>query len=164
MDLLAHYRMMARYNRIANQRLYEACTRAGDEERRKERAGSFGSIHALLNHMLLGDRIWMDRFEGGGRETPRLNTILYDDFAELAEARHAEDERIVEYFYGLGEEFLLIRFPYVNNQGREYEDAAQVVAAHFFNHQTHHRGQVHVMLSQAGIQPPSLDLHRIISP
>ena len=83
MDTLDVFRMLARYNRIANERLYEQCANLDPVEYRRERRGSFGSIHALLNHILLGDRIWMSRFAGGGSTTPPLNSILYDTFAEL---------------------------------------------------------------------------------
>src|SRR3954470_24426166 len=105
MDSCAHFRTLARYNRIANERLYAACAQLSDEEYRKQRKGSFGSIHALLNHILLGDRIWLSRFEGGGATTPPLNTLLYDDFAALREARVKEDQRIESFFRGAEPEF-----------------------------------------------------------
>ena len=84
----------------------------------KQRKGSFGSIHALLNHILLGDRIWMSRFEGGGKTTPPLNTVLYEEFGPLREARVKEDERIEAFFAGAGPEFLTRGLQYVNSQGR----------------------------------------------
>jgi uncharacterized damage-inducible protein DinB len=164
MDLPSHFRMLARYNRIANERIFDGCARLDSAEYRKERHGSFGSIHGLLNHILLGDRIWMARFEGGGSVTPALNSILFDDFAELRSARAEQDARIEAFFGSLPEDFFRRSFRYINNQGREYVEEAPVAVSHFFNHQTHHRGQVHVMLSQTSVQPPSLDLHRIINP
>jgi uncharacterized damage-inducible protein DinB len=156
--------MLARYNRVANERLFEACFRLDTGEYRKQRKGSFGSIHALLNHILLGDRIWMARFQGDGRDTPPLNTVLEEDFAALRLARVQQDARIEAFFDRLPDGFLAKSFPYVNNQGRNYVEQAAVAVGHFFNHQTHHRGQVHVMLSQTPVPPPSLDLHRIINP
>ncbi len=164
MDLHAHFQMLARYNRIANERLHEKCSELSDSEYRMKRAGSFGSIHGLLNHMLLGDRIWMSRFEGGGHTTPALNTVLFADFTELRDARIAEDAQIESYFGNLPKGFAEQSFAYINNQGKSYVEAAPVAFSHFFNHQTHHRGQVHVMLSQTPVAPPSLDLHRIINP
>lgn len=164
MDPRAYFRMLARYNRVANERLYAACAQLNEQEYRKQRRGSFGGIHALLNHILLSDWIWMERFEGNASSTPALNTILFDDFGGLHMARIDEDARIESFFEGIGEEFLSRPIPYVNNQGREYIEQAPVAALHFFNHQTHHRGQIHVMLSQAGVDPPSLDLHRILNP
>ena len=164
MDLLRHFAMMARYNRLANERLYEACGRLSDEEYRRQRKGSFGSIHALLNHLLLGDRIWMARFEGGGQTTPPLNTVLYNEFAALREARVKEDERIESFCAGARPEFLSRPLEYVNSKGAQRCDDAAMAVAHFFNHQTHHRGQVHVMLAQTAVAAPSLDLHWLISP
>ena len=93
--------MLARYDRIANERLYERCSALSDSEYPMNRAGLFGSIHALLNHILLGDRIWMSRFEGGGQTTPPLNTIVYEDFPQLRDARVAEDARIEAFFGSL---------------------------------------------------------------
>jgi hypothetical protein len=89
--MLDAFRMLAHYNRIANERLYEACGRLEPVEFRRERKGSFGSIHGLLNHVLLGDRIWMSRFAGRGHTTPPLNSILFEDFSELRSARAAHD-------------------------------------------------------------------------
>ena len=162
MDYPNCFRLLARYNTVANQRLYEACAALDDVEYRKSRAGSLGSIHALLNHILLGDRIWMSRFEGGGSTTPPLHSILHDEFAALREARIAEDNRIERFF--AENEPLDRPLPYVNSKGVHYVDPLPVAAIHLFNHQTHHRGQVHVMLAQTPVAPPSLDLHRIINP
>ena len=164
MSLLAHFRMLARYNYIANERLYEACALLDDVEYRRQRKGSLGSIHGLLNHLLLGDTIWMARFEGGGETTPPLNTILFDEFAALRTARVEQDRRIEAFFASADERFLGRTLPYVNSRGVDYVDPAPVAVAHFFNHQTHHRGQVHVMLSQTPVASPSLDFHRIMNP
>jgi uncharacterized damage-inducible protein DinB len=163
-DFAIHFQMFARYNRIANERLYAACARLEDEEYRKQRRGSFGSIHGLLNHILLGDRRWMGLFENGQRETPPLNQILYDDFPSLRIARSREDGRIESFFSDADGAFWSRSFQYTNNQGKDYVETAQVACSHLFNHQTHHRGQVHIMLSQTSVAPPALDFHRIINP
>jgi uncharacterized damage-inducible protein DinB len=118
----------------------------------------------LLNHILLGDRRWLGLFQNGQRVTPPLNQILYDDFAGLREARVAEDARIEAFFDHLDGAFWTSSFAYTNNQGKDYVETAHVACTHLFNHQTHHRGQVHVMLSQTATKPPSLDLHRIVNP
>src|SRR5215467_2486056 len=120
MDLTAHFQMLARYNCVANERLYSACAQLDDNEYRKQRAGSFGSIHALLNHILLGDRRWLGLFQNGQRITPPLNQILYDDFASLRSARVSEDARIETFFDHLDAAFWARSFAYVNNQGKEY--------------------------------------------
>ncbi|MGH9654229.1 MAG: DinB family protein [Bryobacteraceae bacterium] len=156
--------MLARYNRIANETLYEKCAELDDTEYRRERCGSFGSIHALLNHILLGDRIWMSRFTGGGATTPPLNTVLFDSFGDLRSARVEQDVTIEVFFEQLTHDFLARSLHYVNSRGKECLEMPAVAVLHFFNHQTHHRGQVHVMLSQTAVKPPSLDLHRILNP
>jgi uncharacterized damage-inducible protein DinB len=96
--------------------------------------------------------------------TPPLNTVLFEDFPSLRLARIEEDARIEAFFESLGPDFFSRSLRYINNQGKPYIEEAPVAASHFFNHQTHHRGQVHVMLSQTDVPPPSLDLHRIINP
>ena len=164
MDLLTHFQTLARYNRLANERLFAKSAQLDEVECRKQRAGSFGSIHGLLNHILLGDRRWMGLFESGERETPPLNQILYDDFSGLRNAREREDARIELFFAGLDGAFWSRSFAYTNNQGKDYVETGHVACSHLFNHQTHHRGQVHVMLSQTAVAPPSLDLHRILNP
>jgi uncharacterized damage-inducible protein DinB len=164
MELLDSFRMLARYNREANARLYDHCGQLDLVEYRQERRGSFGSIHALLNHMLLGDRIWMSRFAGGGKTTPPLNSVLFDTFAELQPARVEQDEEIETFFSKTDDDFLRRPLRYTNSLGRDCTDSAPLAVLHFFNHQTHHRGQVHVMLSQTNVKPPALDLHRILNP
>ena len=94
MNLVTHFQMLARYNRIANERLFAKCAQLDDAEYRKKRAGSFGSIHGLLNHILLGDSKVDGLFESGERVTSPLNQILYDDFPSLQSARAREDARI----------------------------------------------------------------------
>jgi len=164
MNLVTHFQMLARYNRMANERLFAKCAQLDDAEFRRRRAGSFGSIHGLLNHILLGDRRWMGLFESGERVTPLLNQILYDDFSGLQSARAREDARIEAFFTGIDAAFWTQSFAYTNNQGKDYVETAHVACSHSFNHQTHHRGQVHVLLSQTPVPPPSLDLHRIVNP
>src|SRR5438552_8817958 len=156
--------MLARYNCIANERLFTKCAQLDDAEYRKKRAGSFGSIHGLLNHILLGDRRWLVLFDSGERLTPPLNQILYDDFSDLRSARKQEDSRIEAFFSHLDPTFWSRTFSYTNNQGRDYIETAHVACTHLFNHQTHHRAQVHVMLSQTSVRPPALDFHRIVNP
>src|ERR1700750_3328565 len=101
MDLANHFQMLARYNRIANERLFTKCAQLDDTEYRKQRAGSFGSIHALLNHILLGDRRWIGLFVRGERVEAPLGQILYDDFPGLRGAREQEDAGIELFFQGV---------------------------------------------------------------
>ena len=164
LDLLSHFRMLGRYNRLANERLYGACARLGNSERTKDHGAFFGSIHGTLNHILVGDRIWMTRFEGGEAPSTNLDAILYEDFEALREARIAEDARIEAYTASLKADSLARTVRYLNNEGREFQDPSAVLLAHFFNHQTHHRGQVTAMLSQTEVDYPVLDMHRVLIP
>lgn len=155
---------LARYNRLANERIYDACAHLDTEAYRATRPGSFGSIHKLLNHMLLGDRIWMSRFAGRGGTTPALDTILFEEFTSLRAARAEEDGSIESFFVSVDESFFAGSISYRNSRGADYVEPMPLPVLHFFNHQTHHRGQIHVMLADAGLQPPALDLHRILNP
>jgi uncharacterized damage-inducible protein DinB len=162
--MLDAFRIFARYNRVANERLYEQVGKMDVTEYRRERRGSFGSIHGLLNHILVGDRIWMSRFAGGGKTTPPLNTILFETFPEINSARAEEDVSIEAFFEKVDDGFLTRPLAYANSLGKDCVVEAGSAVLHFFNHQTHHRGQVHVMLSQTEVSPPALDMHRILNP
>jgi uncharacterized damage-inducible protein DinB len=161
-SLADHFGMLARYNGWANGRLYAAAAKLPDEDYRADRGAFFGSVHGTLNHILLGDRIWMHRFTGTGASYPRLDLILYDRFEDLRAAREAEDERIVSWAETLDDESVARSFTYrtVVDPAREVTQPLVSALAHFFNHQTHHRGQVHAMLTAIGGRPagPELDL------
>ena len=162
--LNSHFRLLGRYNRLANERLYAACAERSDAARREDRGAFFKSIHGTLNHVLVGDRIWMARFEGGPPPPARLDAILHDDFDALRAARIAEDARIETYVDTLDDARLAGTLAYVDVEGRAFEDPLAVLLPHFFNHQTHHRGQVTAMLAQTEGSYPELDMHRVLIP
>jgi len=151
--------MLAAYNEWANQRLYDAAAVLPDEDYRADRGAFFGSLHGTLNHILVGDRIWMHRFTGTGDAPQRLDAILHDDFRELRVARRAEDARIVAYIAGLGEADLdgLVRYRTLRDP-TQIEQPLVPLLLHFFNHQTHHRGQAHAILTRIKGDAPSFDL------
>ena len=160
---------LARYNRLASERLYAACDALSEAERRQDRSAFFASIHGTLNHILLGDRIWMTRFRGGSATSTGLDAILYENFAELRAARVEEDRAIEAFVTGLESGLETRRIAYLNNQGNRHEDPLGLLLLHLFNHQTHHRGQVHDMICQIAalrpdVSPPVLDLHRVLRP
>ncbi len=162
--LIVHFQLLARYNRLANARLYGACAGLSEAELKRPRPAFFTSIHGTLNHILLGDRIWLARFEGGTVPSTGLDAILYEGFAELRAARVAEDARIEAFAAGLGAGFLGGSIRYTNNEGRSFDDPVDLLLTHLFNHQTHHRGQVTDLLMQTDTKPPVLDLHRVLKP
>lgn len=163
-SLLTQFQMLGRYNRLANDVLYDACRAIPREELVRPQLAFFGSILGTLNHILVVDRIWMDRFTQTDREPPALDAVLYPDFDELRAARGEEDTRIEEFLDGLKIAFLSSRFRYKDHTGQFRQDGADLLVMHFFNHQTHHRGQVHDMLTHAGVKEISLDMHRLIHP
>jgi uncharacterized damage-inducible protein DinB len=149
---------MAHYNAWANRRLYDACGKLSDDAYRGQRPSFFGSIHRTLNHVLVADRIWLGRITGQSLPPMALDTELYADLPSLRAAREAEDRRIIELVEGYGEDGLTECIRYTNTRGEPFEDDLASILQHFFNHQTHHRGQVHDMLSATSVPPPPLDL------
>ena len=154
-----HYRMFAHYNAWANSRLYEAAARLSSEQYRADRGAFFKSVHGTLNHLLVTDRIWMQRFTGEGDAPTRLDAILFETFDELRAAREAEDRRILRFVAGLDDRRIegTIKYRRVSSP-EEFEQALAPALAHWFNHQTHHRGQVHALLTGLVGKAPELDL------
>ena len=155
----AHYRMFARYNAWANSRLYDAAAQLSHEQYRADRGAFFKSVHGTLNHLLVTDRIWMQRFTGEGDTPKRLDAILLESLDELRAAREAEDRRIVDFVDGLDDGRIggTIKYRRVSSP-EEFEQQLAAALAHWFNHQTHHRGQVHALLGGLLGQAPELDL------
>jgi uncharacterized damage-inducible protein DinB len=154
-----HFQMLAAYNAWANERLYDAAVKLPDADYRADRGAFFGSLHGTLNHLLLGDRIWMHRFTGEGEEPKQLDAILFDDFAELRAARRREDARIVAYIDSLSDAALAGTLRYRSTRSpAELEQELAPLLLHFFNHQTHHRGQAHCLLTGFAGEAPSFDL------
>jgi len=155
----ALFEMFAAYNAWVNERLYDAAARIADRDYRADRGAFFGSLHGTLNHLVLGDRIWMHRFTGTGEEPKELDAILYDDFKGLREARRAEDARIASYIDTLTEAALAGTIRYRSTRSpAEIEQRLAPLLLHFFNHQTHHRGQAHCLLTEIAGEAPSFDL------
>ena len=153
-----YFRTFARYNQWANKRLYDACAKLGPAEYFKPRQAFFGSIHGTLNHLLVGDRIWLSRIERIRHGIKSLDQTLYEDFESLRSARESEDGRIVALVDAFDDGDLLTTRSYKNTAGTPFETRLDWILAHLFNHETHHRAQVHDMLSQTPVAPPELDL------
>jgi len=159
MTLLDHFRMLGGYNAWANARLYEAAARLDGDQYRADRGAFFKSVHGTLNHLLATDRVWMQRFTGTGTAPDRLDAILFETLDELRPAREAEDRRIVDFVDALDDARLAgsIRYRRVTTP-EIFEQQLAPALAHWFNHQTHHRGQVHGLLTGLVGQAPELDL------
>jgi uncharacterized damage-inducible protein DinB len=157
----AYVQRMARYNRWQNENLYGVADTLSDDERRRERGAFFGSIQGTLSHLLWGDLMWMSRFAGtpkpavGIKESP----ALYADWAALKRERDAVDKAIIIWADELDPDWLAGDLTWFSGAvNRELKRPIPTLVMHFFNHQTHHRGQVHCLLTQAGGKPSDTDL------
>ncbi|MGD9916002.1 MAG: DinB family protein [Rhizobiaceae bacterium] len=155
-----HFQMFAAYNTWANARVYEAAAPLSQEQFNRDVGAFFGSLMATLNHILVADRIWLKRFTGEGEAPKTLDTILHPALPALLTARRAEDARIVKWIDGLTDAQLEGRFTYMTvTDIRTVSQRLAPALAHFFNHQTHHRGQAHMILTVLG--KPSLGLDMV---
>ena len=157
--------IMAAYNSEMNRRLFAAAQQLTDEERRADRGAFWHSIHGTLCHQLWGDRIWMALFAGWPRpDLPMKDSdSLHDRFEALADARVDADRRIEQWAGAISQEWLDAQSSwYSAAAGRELRKPNKLLVVHFFNHQTHHRGQVHAMLTAAGRQTGDTDLFLVV--
>ena len=154
-----HYVSFAGYNAWANRRLYEAAALLSDADYRADKGAFFKSMHGTLNHLLATDRIWMQRFTGTGTAPDRVDAILFETLDELRPARESEDRRITDFVDALDDIRLAgsIRYRRVSTP-EVFEQQLAPALAHWFNHQTHHRGQVHGLLTGLVGQAPELVL------
>ena len=155
-------RAMARYNRWQNRSLVRAAATLSDAERRADRGAFFGSIVATLNHVLWDDRVWLARLSGDadgaaaiGRRHPYTDTP--ERWSDYASERAALDERLIAWADGLADADLGERIEWLRGD-EPMAGSLGFYAVHLFNHQTHHRGQVHAMLTAAGAAPGPTDL------
>ena len=177
--LLDHYRWMARYNALFNERLYDACEQLDDHQRKHDCGAFFGSIHRTLNHLIVADQIWLKRLRQCGLENSfeslalsletldlpaghGLDTPVFDDWLALRNKRRRLDDAIGNWFAEIPTQFPDFAMRYSNSKGVLRQHPAWQALSHFFNHQTHHRGQVTTMLMQAGVDPGVTDLLALV--
>ena len=159
---LAYVRIMARYNRWQNQSIYGAADTLSEADRREHRGAFFRSIQGTLNHLLWGDKMWLSRFAGTPRPrrtSGKESVEECETWAELKTARAAFDETIITWAEGLDPAWLSGDLVWLSGlTGKEMKERKDLLVAHFFNHQTHHRGQVHCLLTQFGAKPDDTDI------
>lgn len=156
-----HVRLMARYNDWQNRSLYGAADTLDDAARRLQRGAFFGSIHGTLSHLLWGDHMWMSRFAGTPKPTGngRDAVTMFPDWEDLKRQRVAFDATISDWAQRLDPSWLYgVLTWYSGLAKRDVSKPAWMLATHMFNHQTHHRGQVHAMLTAAGAKPDDTDI------
>lgn len=155
----AHFRMMAAYNAWANRRLYGAAAGLSEVDYRTDLGVAFGSIHGTLNHIMVADLIWISRIRRGPNPPFALDHILHEDRAELDAARRALDADIIRLVESQTDATFAADLTY--RQVTKDAEVTQPLApamAHVFNHQTHHRGQAHALLTRIAGTAPALDL------
>jgi uncharacterized damage-inducible protein DinB len=169
MDLATQYQAFARYNSWMNRNLYNLAANLSDEERKREVGAFFGSIHGTLSHLLLTDRVQLGRFIGAGKTVSfdkdgqpiaikSLDQELYPGFESLRRERVATDALIEEWTEKISAEWLSSTMRYHSmSDGGDWDVPLWVAVTHFFNHQTHHRGQVTALLKQFGRDPGVTD-------
>jgi uncharacterized damage-inducible protein DinB len=163
-DLLVtpgYVRTMSAYNSEMNRRIYEAAARLSDAERKREQGAFWGSIHGTLSHLLWGDRMWMSRFDGWPPpEVPgKESATMIADFRALKAEREAADAKIEAWAARVDEAWLAEDQVWFSGAaGRELRMKRHFLMMHFFNHQTHHRGQAHTMITAANERTGDTDL------
>jgi uncharacterized damage-inducible protein DinB len=151
--------LMAEYNRWMNEKLYVACAKLSDEERKRDRGAFFKSIHRTLDHLLLGDRLWLSRFNGNAYEVKSIGVDLYADFVELRAARETMDRDILDWAAGVTAQWLNEPMTWTSGTyGFTQTQPRWVLVTQMYNHQTHHRGQITTLLSQQGVDIGPTDI------
>lgn len=166
-----HLQRMARYNRWMNVKLFTKMAKLSNDAIAEDRDAFFGSMLGTLNHIMVGDLLWLHRFATNNvcRDalahqltefpTPASNRdMLFNDFAELTEARERLDALILEFSETWTDELLAHPIHYRNTAREDQERPFEQLLQHFFNQQTHHRGQITHMLFHAGVDPGPTDL------
>lgn len=154
-----HLRRMARYNRWANQRLIEACAALHEADYLAEGKMFFGSIHGTLNHLLVANRLWLARILGEPSPKLKLDDRPFADLSALKHACAEQDRVMIDLTESYADDDLEHDIGYRTvTQPQDMTTPLHLCWLHLFNHQTHHRGQIHDQLMQTPAAPPSLDL------
>lgn len=154
-------RLMARYNTWQNRSLVSAADTLDEAARQQDRGAFFGSIAGTFSHLLWGDSMWMSRFDGFDKPGISIadSARFAPDWAGFKARRAALDARILDWARRVGDAWIAGETRWLSAAaGREIIKPTALLCVHFFNHQTHHRGQIHAMLTAAGATPDDTDL------
>ena len=170
MSIKAHFELMAEYNQSINQQFYQAAKQLSQQKLDQDMGAYDSSRSKASAQSLVGDIIWLKRFVNNpsnfsslkplqGVDTPSsLDQKLYDRFADMREARGEVDQIIRDLCKETKETDFIYSLSYNNSKGLPFEKNFGFLLQHFFNHQTHHRGQVSTLLFQQGIDVGVTDL------
>ena len=162
MTKISNFQLLANFNTWANEKIMTSCKKLTETEYKKDRRAFFSSIHGTLNHLLVVDRAYISRIEEKNHGIKSLDQILYEKLFQLKEARIKEDKRLVGLVNRLSEESIHKEITYKGFETGKTTYTINLILITLFNHQTHHRGQIHNMLSQTGIKPPPIDIPNFI--
>jgi uncharacterized damage-inducible protein DinB len=174
MGMRAHIALMASYNEWMNVKLYDAAARLPAQELHADKGAFFGSLFGTLNHIAVGDTIWLKRFAAHPSGHAALDPIrataapatlaqaLAPDLDALRARRQLLDAVIRDWAAQLSEDDLSHVLHYANTKGIQSRRRFASLVMHFFNHQTHHRGQASTLLSQAGVDIGVTDLLALV--
>ncbi len=169
-----HFILLAEYNQWMNAKLYQAVARLPPADLMADRGAFFGSIFGTLNHLAVGDTIWLQRFARHPARHAALEAVsqlpipaaldqpLFTDLASMSAQRQYLDRIILAWAASLTEADLAHELAYVNTKGVRFQRRFSALVLHFFNHQAHHRGQATTLLSQAGQDVGVTDLLALI--
>ena len=171
---IEHIALMANYNQWMNRKVYDAASTLTETQLAADRHAFFGSILGTLNHLTLGDTVWLKRFAqhpaGFAALAPLsslampvdLKQVAFGTLRELSDRRAWLDHLIIDWAHSLREPDLDHRLHYHNMRGMPADKPFFSLLVHFFNHQTHHRGQATTLLTQAGVDVGDTDLLALI--
>ncbi|MBO6510405.1 MAG: DinB family protein [Roseibium sp.] len=153
------YQRMAKYNAWMTGKAYATADKMSDADRKEDRGAFFKSIHSTLNHLLFGDRAWMNQFTAGGYKVGAMGEDLYADYAELKSQHLAICQDIEDFAATLTPDWLDGTLEWTSRgDGKFRKRPRWICVTHMFNHQTHHRGQLSTLFSQAGLDIGRTDL------
>ena len=158
MTQIANFQLLANFNKWTNEKIITSCKKLAVKDYKKDRGAFFSSIHGTLNHLLVVDRAYISRIEGIDHGLKSLDQILFESLLQLEEARIKEDKRLIDLVNSLSEESIHKEITYKGFETGNTTYTINILLITLFNHQTHHRGQIHNMLSQAGVNPPQIDI------
>lgn len=174
MALAQHLQLMAQYNQWMNQKLYDTAANLSADALRENRGAFFGSIFSTLNHLAVADTIWIRRLSANFpaeweleeakhlQQIQALDLTLFEDFEALRLYRHKLDNMLLQLSLKAQDKDLLLPVSYLDIKANPHTKQLFSLLMHIFNHQTHHRGQITTMFSQAGVDVGVTDLNALI--
>jgi uncharacterized damage-inducible protein DinB len=156
--MMKHYlSLRAEHNQWVNTRLYDVAAKLSKADYFADRGAFFGSVHNTLNHIVTTDMIWLHRIDGTGEVPGGLDEVLFDTLAATRDAREALDARMIAAVAAMDDAALQEPIRFKARNGDDVAIATNLMVANLCNHETHHRGQVHAMLTGLGQEVPPLD-------